>query len=528
MWKKVLLGLLGLFVVAALGLFFWVRSVLASDAVQVALASQMSAAIGQPVTIGSVGASIYPRITVALKDVSIGPQSQVVVKTLDLGTDFRALLSRRIEHATVNLDGTRIQLPLPAFTLGSDAPADGSTASSGAPVEIVSIDAVNLTNLEVVSGGRTLRGDIEVVPQGQGVLVKRVALAAEDMSLTASGTITDLAGPAGELALKAGALNVDRLIAFFNDFSGGLSTGVAPPTSGAPGPVPPAPTAPPPAVSSAMHLTIAVDADRATMGGLTIERMSGKAVATDKTVTVEPLTFNLFNGTYDGGLSASLGTTQPTFRWKAKVAGISVAAATAYAGAPNTLTGTLNATIDIAGTGADVATAMKTIAGIVDLNVVNGVVRNLGIIRSVGSATSFSVDGLKKASSSSSNTDEAFRRIGATVSLANGRASTENMRFEAEDLTLQANGSAQLDGSAMNLKGRLELSEALSSQVNSKMLRLSQDKGRVVLPATITGSLAAPVVKVDVGDVAKRALKNTATEAAPGLIKKGLGGLLGR
>src|SRR5262249_52366067 len=155
---------------------------------------------------------IYPRITVVLKDVTIGDAKQIVVQSLDVGTDFRAMLSRRIEHATVDLEHARISLPLPPLKLGSDAaPASGS---SSAPVELVSIDTVVLREIEVLSGGRTLRGNIEVVPQGQGVVIKHIDLAAEDMALTATGTITDLAGPAGDVAIKAGALNVDRLIAF--------------------------------------------------------------------------------------------------------------------------------------------------------------------------------------------------------------------------------------------------------------------------------------------------------------------------
>ncbi|MEQ1870344.1 MAG: AsmA-like C-terminal region-containing protein [Vicinamibacterales bacterium] len=537
MWKKILLGVLGLFVVAVLGLFLWVRSVLASDAVQVALAKQVSTAIGQPVTIGSVSASIYPRITVVLKDVAIGSKQEISVKTLDVGTDFRAMLSRRIEHATLKLDGARLTLPLPPLKLGSDAPA-ATTEPTTAPVEIVSIDKVILAGIEIISGGRTLKGNIEVVPQGQGVVVEHVDLSADDMSLTATGTITDLAGPAGDIAIKAGALNVDRLIAFFNDFSGGLAGGVAEPTASTPpGPTPtPSTTAAAAApgageitpAKSSMHLAISIDAERATMGGLTIEQMSGKAVATDQMVTVEPLTFNLFNGQYKGGLSATLGAAQPTFRWNAKVTNINVAAATAYAGSPNTVTGTLNATVDIAGTGADVATAMKTVAGKVQLDIVNGIVKNLGIIRSVGAATKLSLSGLKNASAGGTNNDESFTRIGATVALANGQASTQDMRFDAADLTLQANGTAQLDGSAMNLKGRLELSEALSREINQTMLKLAQDKGRVVLPATITGSLAAPVVRVDTADLAKRALKNTAKEAAPVLINKGINRLMRR
>ena len=51
-------------------------------------------------------------MTVKLGDVVIGKPAGVQIASLNLGTDFRALLSRRIEHASAKVEGARIQLPL--------------------------------------------------------------------------------------------------------------------------------------------------------------------------------------------------------------------------------------------------------------------------------------------------------------------------------------------------------------------------------------------------------------------------------
>lgn len=123
MLKKVLLIGLVLVLVLAMGIFFWARSVLGRDAVRTALASQISQAIGQPVTIGSISASIYPRVTVVLGEVTIGAPARISASTLRIGADFRALLSRRIEHGSMRLDGARIELPLPPLTLGASPAA---------------------------------------------------------------------------------------------------------------------------------------------------------------------------------------------------------------------------------------------------------------------------------------------------------------------------------------------------------------------------------------------------------------------
>lgn len=172
MLKKVLIGL-GVFVlVVALGLFFWARAILASDAVRHAVASQLSTELGQPVSIGSIGATILPRTTMTLDDVTIGRPARITLRHLHMGTSLGALLSRRIEHARVELDGARIELPLPPFSSGSpdaggESTAKGSSTARGsssaggsqaasAPIEIVSIDDVSIDNVEIVSGGLTL------------------------------------------------------------------------------------------------------------------------------------------------------------------------------------------------------------------------------------------------------------------------------------------------------------------------------------------------------------------------------------
>jgi uncharacterized protein involved in outer membrane biogenesis len=548
--KKVLLGVLGLVLVAGLGLFVWVRAVLGSDRVRTALAGQISETLGQPVAIASISATVFPRLGVTLGGVTIGASNPIEVTSLNVATDFRALLSRRIEHATLRLSGARVPLPLPPLTLMTDTPA----SDTGAPVELVSIDHIILTDVDIVSGGHTIRGQVEIVPRGQGVIVRNVTLTARDMTLTASGEITDIGAPAGALAIKAGALDFDQLLAMANDFAASGLTAApatagtsAPPAASAEAPeglplpsatapqgLPlPASAAPPPSaaanVRTPMNLRVTIEAEKATMSGLTIDAVSAQAIANDELVSLSPLAFNVFGGRYEGSLSVTLRTPTPTFRWIANLSNVDVAKATAYAGSPDTASGTLTGKIDLTGSGTDAAAAMTTARGVVRLDVKDGIVRNLGLVRSVGAATSLSIEGLQRAAiAAASNTDEPFQRLEGTVNIGDGVATTNNLQFEATDLTMAAQGSAQLDGRAMNMKAQLQLSEALSREVNSKMLKLSQKEGRVTLPATISGTFAAPSVKIDTGAITRRAIANTATEEAPKLIRRGIGGLIRR
>ena len=517
MVKKVVAALVAVFVLLAVGAVVWARSILATETVRGAIASQISSAIGQPVAIAGIGASIFPRVTIDLDNVTIGQPPRIQVETLHVATGFRALLSRRVEHAALRLTKARVQLPLPDFGEGGADAAQTSDAG-GSAVEIVSVDEIVLSDVEIVSGSRTLHGDIEASIEGKRVIVRSVELKADDTAITASGEITDMTAPAGQLAIKADTLNVDRLIAFASDFAGGAAAPSAPKantrSSG-------------PKRTSAMNILVSLDAARASMGSMAIDKLSGKARVTADSIVVDPIAFGLFGGKYGGSLSANLAERAPTFRWHAGLTNLDVASATAFAGTPGVVTGTLSGRIDLTGSGADAATAIKTARGTARVDVVDGIVKKLGLIRSVVIATSGRTGSTQQGLSGGS-TDEPFTRLGATLRIANGSAATDDLTFESKDLLLTAAGSLRLDGTAVNLAGKVQLSDELTKQAGSDLTRYTAEQGRVTLPATITGPVDNLSVKIDVADMAKRAITNRATEEAEKQLKKGLGGLLRR
>jgi uncharacterized protein involved in outer membrane biogenesis len=524
--NKIVLGAaIALIVIVAAG-SLWVKAAFTGENVRAALAAQVSSAIGQPVSIGRINATIFPRVTVTLGEVRIGEPARTTVSELHIATDFRALVSRRIEHATLKLAGARIELPLPPFALTfSASPRSGATSI----VEIVSIDEIVLSGVEVVSGARTLKGDIEVVPQGKGLLIRKIALGAEGTSIDATGQLTDLDGPVGELSVKAGALNIDRLVAFVNDFTAG--TGVT--GSSAPSAAGTTPAGAP----SRMNLTLTLDANRATIGALAVDSLKGKARIIADGVSLEPVAFGVLDGRYQGSLTLTLEHDTMRFRGVSTLSNIDVSAATAFAGSPDTISGRLSGRIDFSGRGADPASVMKTVRGNARVDIVDGTIRNLGLLNTVVVATSMRAGSLTRAAATaqSQSNDEPFSRLGATLTMADGSITTDDLRLESKDLLLSAAGIVRLDGSTIDLKGRVQLSDELSQQAGRDLVRYTQDQGRVTLPATITGSIGAPAVRIDAADMAKRALLNAADEQKERAkkeineaVKKRLGGLFGR
>jgi uncharacterized protein involved in outer membrane biogenesis len=504
--RKVLLGVLILVLVAAAGLFLWARAALTGEGVRTALASQLSQALGQPVSIGDLGVDFFPGIGVQLEGVTIGAPPRIEVQDLSVTTGLWGLISRRIEHATVGLNGARIELPLPAFAFGAADPGATAAAAAAAPLEIASVDRIRLRDVEILSGGRTVRGDVDASLRGRALTLDAVSLAADGTTVEASGEITDLSGPVGELQLQAEMLRLDDLMAFGADFSKGLGEdGSA--TEGR---------------ESGMDLRVSLEAERASFGELTLEDVSGRARLTDDGMRVEPVAFGVFGGRYDGTLALQNGDV-PTFGWKALLTGVDVAEAMRFAADDDLVTGRLSGQIDLTGRGTEPEAAVESAQGTARVEIVDGVVRNLGLVRTIVVATSGRADA--PPAEVPESRDEAFSRLSATLAIASGVARTSDLQFESDDLSLTAAGEIRLDGSAIALDGRVQLSEELSKQAGRDLVRYTQEEGRVTLPVKVRGTLEAPSVQIDVADLTRRAIQNRATEEAKELLKRGLGGL---
>jgi len=515
MIKKIALGVAVVLLLTGLGLFFWARAVLSTDAVRTALAGQLTKALGQPVSVEGVTAGIYPRVTVTLKGVSIGQPARITVASMDVGTDFMALLSRRIQHAALHVNEARLELPLPPLNLSG-----GTTggASSSAPVTLESIDEVVLKDIALVSRGRTLRGDIDIEPHGtNAATIRRIALTADTARIEGTGEISDLSGPIGTIDLKATSLDLDQLTVFASDFAEGSLTRASSSAGATTSPQPPHEAT---GAASTIDLTVALTADRATMAGMTLEAVAGRAHLKAHSLSVDPMTFNLFGGSYKGQIAAVLGDT-PTFSWKAAISNVDMAAVTAFVGNPGVITGRLAAQVDVEGAGTDAAAAMKTARGKAAVTITNGVVKNLALVRSAVAATS--LDPQAVAASSQGPHDEPFSELGATLSIFSGTASTPDLHFVAPDLRMDAGGALRLDGNALNLKGVIQLSEELSKQANGNVVRFTAQDGRISLPATVTGVAGKYSIQIDAAAAAKRAMTNEAVRQGQDALKKGLG-----
>jgi uncharacterized protein involved in outer membrane biogenesis len=516
--KRLAILLLALAVLGSVALAFLARSVLTGDNVRVAVAAQMSAALGQPVTIGALDASIYPRVTMELADVGIGSTSAIHLDSVRMGVALGALLSRRIEGATVYVDGARITLPLPAFAIGRDADAATPSEQQSLPVEIVSIDEIVLRDVEVVRGDRRVRGDIELVPKGAGVDLRRLSLAIEDTRVEATGNLASLAPLEGRLQAKATAVDFDRLLAFLGDFADVRASADAPAGGSS---------------SDAVgKLVVELTLANATSGKLLLSDVGTTATVTADAVALDPVAFGVFDGRYEGSMRVTLGD-RPRYAWRGKVSGIDTAGLMAFAGTPNSISGRLSGTVSLEGAGLDVESALRTARGDARIDITDGAIAGLALVRTIVLATSGRGGYVASAGSAidaRGDTAEAerFSRLGGTLSFADGIVTTRDFAMASTDTDLTGAGTIRLENMATHLDGQVRLSESLSAQAGSDLYRYAQEGGRITLPASVSGPIDGLSVRLDLGEAAGRALRNRAAEEVNKAIERNLkGGLKG-
>ena len=517
MWKKLVLGLVVLFVVAVGAVYYWSQHIFSSDFVRRAVESQLTDALGQPVRIGAIGARVFPRVTMALADVRIGDPARITARRLDVGTGLGALISRRIEHATVTLVGARVELPLPLFAMG----ASGGSSSEGAPIQIVSIDDITLEDLEIVSGGRTVTGDVELAMIDHGLTIRRAEFSADGAALAMTGRISDFSGPRGALQLTAPSLDILQLVAFASDFSAASAA------TGQTAPMRPGTAAGPDAAidPTPMDLTVTIETSRALLGTLVLDALSGRAHVTPESVRLEPIAFGVFGGRANGTLTFALAG-GPGFRVDASVKGMDLASFMAFAGQANLMTGTLTGRMTVSGRGTTASAVMSSTTGTARIDAANGTIRGLGLVRAVVLAGSGR--GSSQAKLSEVSVVEPFTRLGTTLAIAGASATTKDLRFESKDLVVDAAGRLRLDGSDVNLSGRAQLGDELTRQAGQDLVRYTAEDGRVTLPVHITGPASNLSVRLDAAAVLQRAIINRATEEAKEAIRKGLGGMFKR
>lgn len=462
------------------------------DGVRLAIEQQASAWLGQPVHVRRASAQIFPRAAINLADIRVGEPARLTLADVQLSTDFRALINRRIEDATITLANSRIELPLP-FSLPESDGETADTPSTNGGIKIVSIRAIVLRDIRIVSRGREIRASAESALAGDKLTLRRFTAQSGSTSLDAEGEAVLAPNMDAKLRVKANKLDVDELLALADAFT------------------------PPPSKTAARRsvtpprIAARISAEKGSAAGIEVQQLAGDLEVVGDRIVLSPLSFQLFGGRYQGSLNANLGKAM-SLALRSRIENLDVAKLAAFGGAPDTISGTLTGAANVSGDGADVASVLTAARGMGTASVVNGEIKRLNLVRTV-------VLFFGKPAPEQATATDTFERMDASFSLARQIFSADAFSMHSSDVDLVGMGTLNTATKALDGGADLSLSEALSKQAGNDLQRYTREGNRVVLPAKIGGTLAGPRLSIDAAAALRRGLRNE--------VQRRLGDILG-
>ena len=485
MLKRLLIALAVLVVLAAV-LYFAAARILGSDLVRSTLEQQLSTALGQPVKIGAASAAIYPRVAVDLHSVAIGDPASVNVGRIRVVTGLRPLLSRIVEDAEVIVSDGELRLPL-AFDLvpaGAHAPAAGQSPA----LTIVSIRVIELRQVALVAGAQRWLSDADCRVEGDRLDVSRLSARSAVTRFQGSGALSSISRNEGEFTIAANPLDLDELIAFGSALSRPVAK-ASPTPSAAAGTVP-------------MHLTVKLTAPAGQLAAQPFRDLATTATIATGAFSFSPFAIGALGGRFEGRLDADTRKSSPVLRLTGRIDGLDVVEALKLAGSTGGITGRLGGTVSLSASGTDSATLLRSARGSMTTAITDGTMPRLDLVRPIVLAFG------KPSGAPPPGSGSGFSRLGGTFALSNGTVSSKDIAMASRDFDVTGEGSVELASGALSARGNVVLSQELTAQAGVDLRRYAQEDGRVVVPATVSGTLQQPAVALDVAAATRRALEN--------------------
>jgi uncharacterized protein involved in outer membrane biogenesis len=498
MRRLLLVSLAGVVLLALAG-FLFVRARLGSDLVRAAIEQQLSARLRQPVRIGSATATLFPRVAVELHDVAIGEPAAIDIDRLRIVTGLRGLLARRVVDAEAMVEGGRLVMPLPFSLASNGSPADAS--ASGGTFSVESVHSIGMRNLTLVAGDASVAVDLDSSLAQDRLDIRTLTLRAATSRIAASGSL-DLTTLEGSFDASADPLDLDEIVTLASAMSGSATEGT---TAGG-------------GEASPARIVLKLSAPSATFSTISFTSLATVLDLTAGHVTLSPLGVQAFGGRFDGRLEADTSGAQPQLRLNGKIEGLDVAPLLDASQSAGGITGSLGGTVALTGSGSDPQALINSARGTIDAAVTDGRIPGLDLVRTIVLAFG------KPTGAPPVGSGAAFSRLGGRFAVAAGTLTSRDLAMTSRDCDLAGQGSLHLQSGRVDADVSVVLSKELTAQAGTDFRRYAQQDGRIVVPATIGGTLEHPMVSPDLVSAAKRAIGNELQRRArsllEGLLKK--------
>ncbi|MGE5815305.1 MAG: AsmA-like C-terminal region-containing protein, partial [Acidobacteriota bacterium] len=481
--KKIAIALLVLLLVLVGGAWVAVRVLLAPERVRAAVEAQVSEALGEQVRIGSASARIFPAAGLNLNEITIA-NTRTRLESVAIETGLRPLFSRRVENAQVTVSKGHVEIPWLVTLLSSLAQTPPSTAGSSSGFTVISVRTIELRDVVLAAGKHELRVDADGLYQEDRLEVSRLDAKGDGTAFTARGALASVSRVTGLFSIDADTLNLDALLA--------LASAASPKD------------APRAARQTTVQLSIdaAVKARSGRGATIAFSDLSTHMRVTPTTVYLAPVSLQSFDGRFTGRVTVDTRSAVPATAIVGDMSGIDAAALSAFAGSPGAVSGRLAGHASVSCACVDLQTVRTRMTGTGRFEIVNGEIPGLHMVRAIVLAFG------RPASDAPKETGEHFSRIAATFTVGGGTIATHDLAFASPDFDMRGDGTLSTTSGAIDFKADVVLSAELSRQAGTDLVRYAHEGDRVILPATLSGTLASPRVFINLQEAIGRALKN--------------------
>lgn len=513
--RRPLIAFTVLLAVAACVIILSFRWVFDPGAVRAAAERRLSAMLGQAVTIGDISVDLLPVPALVGSDIRVGRREEtpsIDIPRVRFLPRLRSLFSPPVVVEEVILQGLVVSVLHDRngeWRFPSVVPAPGGHEQGGIVIERVRLDGGRMRVLERTAAALRESSSIDevaadVVVDGGGLRLSPI-----------TGRIAD-AAISGEAIVDRDAARLDFRMDVVQD--GDLPALLA--LAGIERP-------------AFVHLPkpagalCSVRIERAT------SRLSGTGSVRAPAVSVEPLSltgfeapfkmegprltfaptaFSLYGGAHRGTITVDVSQTPARWALDSRVTDLDFGDfLTALTEQEQPIDGT--AAISGALRGRVGEPLERTVQGRTQVTVVNGVIRQFPLLAAINRALRLAEGDTR---------DTRFDRLTATLAIASGQATTDDLVIQARDVRVEAAGRMGFDRS-LDLAGQAVLSpERTASAIRSvrELSGLRNAQGELELPLTITGSLDNPSFRIDLQGAVGKSLKEELRRRIFGIIRK--------
>jgi AsmA protein len=198
----------------------------------------------------------------------------------------------------------------------------------------------------------------------------------------------------------------------------------------------------------------------------------------------------LYGGTTSGAISVDASGSVPAHSIHVRFDGVDALPLLSEVANFQSLEGTMQAALDVDARGGSQRAAISSLAGIVDVRLLNGAVRGIDLVKLMRELTSTILNGWQQNASDKTPLSE----LNAHFRLANGIATTDDLRLSGPIVRMTGNGSIDLPAKKLQFKvdPRLVAGQGSNSSVGTTGLGV---------PVLIEGSWSEPRIYPDVAGI---------------------------